>query len=323
MMTVRTIFGIFCVFASFSIRVHALFEDQVGKADWYHQGIGEIKGTVFSGRSTFAITESGVLASLGTRTGEVNWRRVYPENEGSIDLIRSRGKLGVVTLSGGDFVHAWSEKGDLKWSSPVAPSSYLMALSAKGDVLVATKQEVRLLRTSDGTTAWTWRGNEDDKSNDVVIKAISVPTKNAKFVNIVGTVGTSVLVDVKIDLTSGDVQSPTMQYEVGMIVGDTVVSIRNEQSRSVALLSKEGKGGVVVHHYDLDQATGSVLPEALSGGNHDLLPVLSPTSSAYAPTIRLRTVEKDQDRLFGFTQSGDLEIVRSIDRDEVVACDFQ
>lgn len=53
-----------------------LYEEQVGQFEWAKRGVGAPREAVFLKKSVIVGTDKGVLANLGLRNGEINWRHI-------------------------------------------------------------------------------------------------------------------------------------------------------------------------------------------------------------------------------------------------------
>uniref|UniRef100_A0A1D1Z7X7 ER membrane protein complex subunit 1 n=1 Tax=Anthurium amnicola TaxID=1678845 RepID=A0A1D1Z7X7_9ARAE len=106
----------------------ALYEDQVGVADWYQQYIGKVKHAVFhtqkAGRKRVVVaTEENVIASIDLRRGELFWRHVLGDNDPVDQIDIALGKY-VVTLSSGSILRAWNlPDGQMVWESVLQVSA--------------------------------------------------------------------------------------------------------------------------------------------------------------------------------------------------------
>ena len=57
----------YCILVSLILALNtnfcdAVYEDQVGKADWYRSGLGPFNSVKFNGRDAFASTDVGAIA---------------------------------------------------------------------------------------------------------------------------------------------------------------------------------------------------------------------------------------------------------------------
>ena len=64
--------------------VFGVYEDQAGSTDWLKQNVGDIRFAAFASRHVYVGTGASVVASLGSRTGNIQWRRVLPADEGPV-----------------------------------------------------------------------------------------------------------------------------------------------------------------------------------------------------------------------------------------------
>lgn len=111
---------VFLVLASSLPRATAIFEEQVGRIDWYKQHIGKPKLAVFPRvQNPFAIvaTESNVLAAVSFKSAELLWRQVLPEEE-STDLMLLHKRTLFTMSNQGATLRAWfANDGSLIWDS--------------------------------------------------------------------------------------------------------------------------------------------------------------------------------------------------------------
>ncbi|RMX69679.1 hypothetical protein KXD40_006786 [Peronospora effusa] len=104
--------------------VNALYADQAGEFDWSTQHLGRVHAVAFDGsvihdstRALYVASDdhSRALARLDSRTGEIQWRRVFPEGD-TIDDIQLT-MHGLLSVSGtGHNVRLWDlNSGVLLW----------------------------------------------------------------------------------------------------------------------------------------------------------------------------------------------------------------
>jgi len=296
-----------------SIFVHALYEDQIGKADWYNRGIGEITGAVFLNRKTYAITNAGVLACMDTETGELHWRRIYPKaSDGgdSIEMIRTDGKSSVFTLSSTGLVRGWSEKGDMMWSRPVEEGSSIFAVSAdvngdgRADVFTGSERMVTLLSGRNGKVLWSWSGAEDLGISVKTVHLGSSPSAT----QIVGVDRNSlVVVNVDVSTFSSDdaTSSSVKRFSTANIDISSVLSLDIGGARYVVYLARgTDSARLECHLFDLDAGEGSVKPlsEIISGAiSPDYIvsqrPASPLASHANSPALRVSVSETREELL--------------------------
>ncbi|KAG0499234.1 hypothetical protein HPP92_003925 [Vanilla planifolia] len=117
------IYLVFLFLLVFSNLSSALYEDQVGLADWHQRYIGKTKQAVFHSHKTgrkrvIVSTEENVIASLDLRTGEIFWRHVLEQNDSVNHVDIAHGKYVVTLSSEGSVLRAWNlPDGQLIWES--------------------------------------------------------------------------------------------------------------------------------------------------------------------------------------------------------------
>ena len=109
----------------------ALYADQAGEQDWHRENIGRVTHAASKQKALFVLTEAGdrsLVASLGARTGNLNWRTALPPNEkGHAVALTDK---AVVTLSGEGKCRAWAQAGGaLLWEQPALPGKTSQALA--------------------------------------------------------------------------------------------------------------------------------------------------------------------------------------------------
>ncbi|EDO46898.1 predicted protein [Nematostella vectensis] len=164
----------------------ALFEDQVGLLDWRKTFIGKTKFVHFdvsshTSKRLYVATESNVLASLNSRTGQVMWRIVMEENEGQIDALLHKGSFLVSVSGGGKFVRSWdTSSGSLLWENmmykgapdPDAPKRNFVynwngidavITEHKGikQIVVVSGNLVKAFSLQDGSEYWSYHRSND------------------------------------------------------------------------------------------------------------------------------------------------------------------
>ena len=116
----------------------ALYADQAGEQDWHRENIGRVTHAASKQKALFALTEAGdrsLVASLGARTGTLNWRTALPPNEKGHAIALT--DKAVITLSGEGKCRAWAQAGGaLLWEQPALPGKSSQALA----VVEANKQ---------------------------------------------------------------------------------------------------------------------------------------------------------------------------------------
>ena len=116
----------------------ALYADQAGEQDWHRENIGRVTHAASKQKALFVVTEAGdrsLVASLGARTGTLNWRTALPPNEKGHAIALT--DKAVITLSGEGKCRAWAQAGGaLLWEQPALPGVSAQALA----VVEANKQ---------------------------------------------------------------------------------------------------------------------------------------------------------------------------------------
>jgi hypothetical protein len=130
----------------------ALYADQAGEQDWHRENIGRVSHAVSKQKALFVLTEAGdrsLVASLGARTGTLNWRTALPPNEkGHAVALTDK---AVITLSGEGKCRAWAQAGGaLLWEQPALPGVSAQALA----VIEANKQCTVAVLAGNGVAFW-------------------------------------------------------------------------------------------------------------------------------------------------------------------------
>ncbi len=130
----------------------ALYADQAGEQDWHRENIGRVTHAASKQKALFVLTEAGdrsLVASLGARTGNLNWRTALPPNEkGHAVALTDK---AVVTLSGEGKCRAWAQNGGaLLWEQPALPGASAQALA----VVEANKQCTVAVLAGNGVAFW-------------------------------------------------------------------------------------------------------------------------------------------------------------------------
>ncbi|XP_030843106.1 ER membrane protein complex subunit 1 [Strongylocentrotus purpuratus] len=202
---------------------NALFEDQIGKFDWRHQYVGNVKFSAFEQskhkRQIYVATESNVLASINL-AGQLNWRHILQRGQQGVinSMLYSSADAGIVTLSGrGRLLRLWNATtGYLKWESPVSPEA--AAVSSSGatamqvnseskNVIVAVKNHVFSYAFKSGRRAWTY-ADQDSESLDFQWTHFSKDEPDSP-VYVIGVVEGSHFVIAALDAQSGDLINQT------------------------------------------------------------------------------------------------------------------
>ncbi|VDL69894.1 unnamed protein product [Nippostrongylus brasiliensis] len=157
---------------------NALFEDQVGKFDWYvHflprlQYVGCPNEVHFdtSGKEDRLLvsTRENVFASLSSNTGRIVWRRIQEDSNG-VPLPSVTDDSTMFTVSdSGRVVRAWNKrngaltwqwsiagKADIRPSSSIALSQKSVIVSSSGKVFCFSKQGSKLWQAQAGNSQWS------------------------------------------------------------------------------------------------------------------------------------------------------------------------
>ena len=130
----------------------ALYADQAGEQDWHRENIGRVTHAASKQKALFVLTEAGdrsLVASLGARTGNLNWRTALPPNEKGHAIALT--DKAVVTLSGEGKCRAWAQAGGaLLWEQPALPGVSAQALA----VIEANKQCTVAVLAGNGVAFW-------------------------------------------------------------------------------------------------------------------------------------------------------------------------
>lgn len=148
----------------------ALYEDQAGEFDWSAQNVGRVAKVAFGGsvsRGPHAVVSRGTtravyvasdahsraLAKLDSKTGEIQWRRVFPEGDAIDDIQLTN--YGLLSVSGsGRNVRLWDlNSGVLLWDEVTSKASGVFGglFSLDGDhSVVLTSESVAMVTVKDG-----------------------------------------------------------------------------------------------------------------------------------------------------------------------------
>jgi hypothetical protein len=147
----------------------ALYADQAGEQDWHRENIGRVTHAASKQKALFVLTEAGdrsLVASLGARTGNLNWRTALPPNEkGHAVALTDK---AVITLSGEGKCRAWNQAGGaLLWEQPALPgkSSQALAVIEAGKtctVAVLAGNAVAFWDCSTGAARGAWFAERDE-----------------------------------------------------------------------------------------------------------------------------------------------------------------
>ncbi|MQM09085.1 hypothetical protein Taro_041947 [Colocasia esculenta] len=238
----------------------ALYEDQVGVADWHQQYIGKVKHAVFhtqkAGRKRVVVaTEENVIASLDLRRGELFWRHVLGDNDPVDQIDIALGKY-VITLSSGSILRAWNlPDGQMVWESVLqvsATSKSLLYVPAsigmEKDNLIVVYAGGWLYAVSniDGEVIW----KKEFIANRLEIKKIFQQPDGV--ISAIGFVGSSQLEMYQLSSRNGDVVKHTsasfpgdFSGEASFISNDKLVAL--DSTRSILVLTSLEGGAMRFH----------------------------------------------------------------------------
>ncbi|XP_072964279.1 uncharacterized protein [Typha angustifolia] len=235
-MAARFLLG-FLALLAFSSFAFAIYEDQVGLADWHQKYIGKVKQAVFhtqkTGRRRVVVsTEENVIASLDLRTGNIFWRHVLGENDKVDQLSISLGKYVITLSSQGSVLRAWNlPDGQLIWEFNLqfsAPSNSLLHVQAKTRtgkdnlILVFGGGCLHAVSSIDGAIVW----RKDFATDSVEIKQIFQPLDSDK-VYAVGFLGSSKFAIYDIDANTGEVLRQRTTLLPSSICDETAIVSHN------------------------------------------------------------------------------------------------
>eukprot|EP00117_Sycon_ciliatum_P026496 scpid27070/ scgid21739/ Uncharacterized protein KIAA0090 homolog len=107
--------------------VFSMHADQAGLYDWRRRFIGAANFARFdqsshSSRRVVLATQSGVLASINARTGQLGWRQVFAKSD-DINALQHRGTVLATLSSGGQLLRGWDvATGSLAWETVASES---------------------------------------------------------------------------------------------------------------------------------------------------------------------------------------------------------
>ncbi|AQK84761.1 hypothetical protein ZEAMMB73_Zm00001d037772 [Zea mays] len=273
------------VFGSLTTLATAIYEDQVGLADWHQKYIGKVKQAVYhsqkSGRRRVVVlTEENVISSLDLRSGDIFWRHVIDKNDPLDQLSLSLGKY-VLTLSlGGTILRAWNlPDGHMIWetnlriSTASNPQLHVMSNNKVANdnlVLVSAGRWIYAVSSTDGAILW----EKEFSLDGLEIKRILQSPENG-IVYALGLAGSSKLALYHLSAKTGEILKDIQESLPGGLLGETVLVSDNvlvalDKARS-SLLVIEFKGERIsynkVHVSDLVQdLSGSLELQSLSNG---------------------------------------------------------
>ncbi|WOL17489.1 ER membrane protein complex subunit 1 [Canna indica] len=235
----------------------ALYEDQVGLADWHQKYIGKVNHAVFhtqkTGRKRVIVsTEENVIASLDLRTGDIFWRHVLGKTDHIDQVDIALGKYVITLSSEGSVLRAWNlPDGQMIWESILdvsAPSKSLLyvpaSMSAGKDnlILVSGGSSIYALSSIDGQIVW----RKELPINSIEIQQIS-QSHESDTIYAVGFVGSSEFVVYHISYRTGEVLQQSKSSfgsgfcgETSLVFDDTIVALDGQRSSLVAIGFKNG-----------------------------------------------------------------------------------
>ncbi|XP_006654166.1 ER membrane protein complex subunit 1 [Oryza brachyantha] len=223
--------------ASLATLADAVYEDQVGLADWHQRYIGKVKQAVYhsqkSGRRRVVVlTEENVIASLDLRSGDIFWRHVIEKNDPVDQLSLSLGKYVVTLSSGGSILRAWNlPDGQMIWETnlQVAKSSksLLHVLSnnkvAKDNlVFVSAGQWIYAVSSIDGVISW---GKEFSLDGLEIKQVVQSPENDIIYA--VGLSGSSKLNLYQLNAKTGEIVKHIQESFPSAICGETILGSHN------------------------------------------------------------------------------------------------
>ncbi|XP_042445968.1 ER membrane protein complex subunit 1-like [Zingiber officinale] len=240
----------------------ALYEDQVGLADWHQKYIGKVKHAVFhtqkTGRKRVVVsTEENVFASLDLRTGNIFWRHVLGKDDQIDQIDIALGKYVITLSSGGSILRAWNlPDGQIVWEAILQESTntesflYLPSNMNTGKdnlILVFGGSSIYAVSSIDGQVVW----RKEFSVNDLAIQHVS-RSQDSDTIYALGFVGSSEFTAYHISYKTGEVlQQIRNSYkggfcgEASLVFEDMIVAL--DASRS-ALISISFKNGIIEFH---------------------------------------------------------------------------
>ncbi|KAH7658285.1 Quinoprotein alcohol dehydrogenase-like protein [Dioscorea alata] len=197
-----------------SLLAAALYEDQVGIADWHQKYIGKTKQAVFhtqkAGRKRVVVaTEENVIASLDLRSGDIYWRHVLGKNDPVDQIGITLGKYVVTLSSEGSVLRAWNlPDGQMSWETSLEvlkPSKSLLYVPANAGVekdnliLVYGGGCLHAISSVDGEVAW----KKEFSLEGFNVQGISQPL-GGSIIYIVGFTSNSQVVVNKVNAKTGE-----------------------------------------------------------------------------------------------------------------------
>ncbi|TVU16923.1 hypothetical protein EJB05_32927 [Eragrostis curvula] len=215
----------------------AIYEDQVGLADWHQKYIGKVKQAVYhsqkSGRRRVVVlTEENVLASLDLRSGDILWRHVIDKNDPLDQLSLSLGKYVLTLSSGGTVLRAWNlPDGQMIWETNLQtstlskPQLHVLPNSkvAKDNlVLVSAGRWIYAVSSIDGAILW---GKELALDGLEIKQVLQSPENDVVYA--VGIIGSSKLAFYHLNAKTGEIVKDFQESLPGGLSGETVLGSDN------------------------------------------------------------------------------------------------
>ncbi|XP_010925904.1 uncharacterized protein [Elaeis guineensis] len=240
----------------------ALYEDQVGLADWHQKYIGKVKQAVFptqrTGKKRVVVsTEENVIASLDLRTGDIFWRHVLGKDDHVDQIDIALGKYFITLSSEGSILRAWNlPDGQMMWESALygsTPSKSLLFVPANTNlgkenrILVFSGGWLHAVSSIDGEIIW----KKEFAIDRLEIKQVFQPLES-DIIYAVGFVGSSQFSVYQLSSKSGEVlKHNTASFpsgfcgEVSLVSSDMLVAL--DATRS-ALISISFQSGIINFH---------------------------------------------------------------------------
>ncbi|KAK3137235.1 hypothetical protein QOZ80_5BG0449570 [Eleusine coracana subsp. coracana] len=223
--------------ACFATLASAIYEDQVGLADWHQKYIGKVKHAVYHSqkggrRRVVALTEENVIASLDLRSGDIFWRHVIDKNDPLDQLGLSLGKYVLTLSSGGSILRAWNlPDGQMIWETNLQtstlskPQLHVLPNSkvAKDNlVLISAGWWIYAVSSIDGAISW---GKEFSLDGLEIKQVLQSPENDIVYA--VGIVGSSKLAFYHLSAKTGEIVKDFEETLPGGLCGETVFGSEN------------------------------------------------------------------------------------------------
>ncbi|CAL9160680.1 uncharacterized protein LOC135634952 [Musa acuminata AAA Group] len=256
-MAIRACLGLMILLVFSSTISTALFEDQVGLADWHQKYIGKVKHAIFhtqkTGRKRVVVsTEENVVASLDLRTGDIFWRHVLGKIDHIDQVDITLGKYVVTLSSGGSILRAWNlPDGQMIWESILqvsAPSKSLLHVPANMNVgkdnliLVFGGSLIHALSSTDGQIVW----RKELSTNSLEIQQVFQPHES-DIIYALGFIGSSEFVAYYVNYKTGEVlQQSKASFKSGfcgeasLASDDVVVALDASRTYLVSISFRNG-----------------------------------------------------------------------------------